>query len=102
MVTYCWIASICRREIQRYAGATHMSGLRAGTEYRWASTIMCDVGRHKPLTARARVALSGANYQDWMRRQLDRPYQAAKAIVEQAISRLDASIKVEVAHEQHG
>jgi hypothetical protein len=91
VVTYRWIAEICRREL-------HMAGcsLRAGTEYRWASTIMLDIGRQKPLAAYFRVSYSGANYQDWMRRGLDRPYSAAKAVVERAISRIEGSIKVEV------
>lgn len=92
MVTYRWIASICRRELER-AGRI----CRAGTEYRWASTIMCDIGRARPLSARARVQLAGAYYTDWMRSGLDRPYSAAKAVVEQAISRLDGCVKVEVA-----
>lgn len=90
-MTYRWIASICRREIQR-AGRN----CRAGTEYRWASAIMCDIGRISPLSARVRVQLAGANYPDWSRANLDRHYSAAKAIVERAIERIDAAVKVEV------
>lgn len=90
-MTYRWVADICRREIQR-AGRN----CRAGTEYRWASTIMCDIGRLSPLSARARVNLAGAYYTDWMRAGLDRHYSAAKSIVERAIERIDATVKVEV------
>lgn len=91
MVTYRWIAAICRREIQRAGRNT-----RAGTEYRWASAIMCDIGRVSPLSARVRVQLAGANYPDWSRAGLNQHYAAAKAIVEQAIERIGASIRVEV------
>lgn len=92
---YRWIAGICRSEIER-ACPSPQSGLRAGTEYRWASTIMCDIGRSTPLKRTARVALSGANYPDWVRRKLDRPYEAAKEIVERAIARIDSTVKIEV------
>jgi hypothetical protein len=57
---------------------------------------MCDIGRQAPLKRGARVALAGANYPDWVRRGLDRPYEAAKEIVERAIARIDSTVKIEV------